>query len=51
MDEAVAAAFKAVGAKTLVEPVTVNDVVKLAFFQDPNGVSVELEAAMLERSR
>ncbi len=41
MDEA-AAAFKAVGAKTLVEPVTVNDVIKLAFFEDPNGVSVEL---------
>ena len=41
MDEA-AAAFKAVGAKTLVEPFTVDDVVKVAFFQDPNGVSVEL---------
>ena len=41
MDEAVAA-FKAVGAKTLVEPVTVNDVITLAFFEDPNGVSVEL---------
>ena len=41
MDEAVAA-FKAVGAKTLVEPVTVNDALKLAFFEDPNGVSVEV---------
>ena len=41
MDKAVAA-FKAVGAKTLVEPVTVNDVITLAFFEDPNGVSVEL---------
>ena len=46
MDEAVAA-FKAVGAKTLVEPVTVSDEIKLAFFEDPNGVSVEV----LERSR
>ena len=41
MDEAVAA-FKAAGAKTLVEPFVVNDVVRVAFFEDPNGVSVEL---------
>ncbi len=36
------AAFKAAGAPTLVEPFTVNEVVKVAFYQDPNGVSVEL---------
>ena len=41
MDEA-AAAFKAAGAKTLIEPFVVNEVVKVAFFEDPNGVSVEL---------
>ena len=41
MDEAVAA-FNAAGAKTLVEPFVVNDVVRVAFFEDPNGVSVEL---------
>lgn len=41
MDEA-AALFKAKGAKTLVEPFVVNKVVRVAFFQDPDGVSVEL---------
>ncbi len=41
MDEA-AALFKARGAKTLVEPFSVGPVVRVAFFQDPNGVSVEL---------
>ena len=41
MDEA-DAAFKAAGAPTLVEPFAVNEVVKVAFYQDPNGVSVEL---------
>jgi predicted enzyme related to lactoylglutathione lyase len=41
MDEA-DAAFKAVGAPTLIEPFNVNDVVKVAFYEDPNGVSVEL---------
>ncbi len=41
MDEA-DAAFKAAGAKTLTKPFTVNEVVKVAFFEDPNGVSVEL---------
>ena len=35
------AAFKAAGAPTLVEPFAVNEVVKVAFCQDPNGVSVE----------
>ncbi|MDE0829456.1 MAG: hypothetical protein OSB03_09665 [Vicinamibacterales bacterium] len=40
MDEA-DAAFKAAGAPTLVEPFAVNEVVKVAFCQDPNGVSVE----------
>ena len=41
MDEA-DAAFKAAGAPTLIEPFNVNDVVKVAFYEDPNGVSVEL---------
>ena len=41
MDEA-DAAFKAAGAKALTEPFTVNEVVKVAFFEDPNGMSVEL---------
>ena len=41
IDEAVAA-FRAVGAKTLIEPFTVAEVVHVAFFQDPNGVSVEV---------
>ena len=41
MDEAVAA-FGAVGARTLIEPFTVGGTVRVAFFEDPNGVSVEL---------
>ena len=41
MDEAVAA-FGAAGARTLVEPFTVGETVRVAFFEDPNGVSVEL---------
>jgi catechol 2,3-dioxygenase-like lactoylglutathione lyase family enzyme len=41
MDEA-DAAFKAAGAPTLVEPFDVNEFVKVAFYQDPDGVSVEL---------
>ena len=41
MDEAVAV-FKAAGAKTQVEPVKVNDALTLAFFEDPNGVSIEV---------
>ena len=40
--DAADAAFKAVGAKTLIEPFAVNEVVKVAFYEDPNGVSVEL---------
>lgn len=41
MDEA-DAAFKAAGAPTLVEPFSVNEFVQVAFYQDPDGVSVEL---------
>ena len=41
MDEAIVA-FKAVGAKTLIEPFVVADVVRVAFYEDPNGVSGEL---------
>ncbi len=36
------AAFNAVGAPTLVEPFAVNEFVKVAFYQDPDGVSVEV---------
>lgn len=36
------AAFKAAGAPTLVEPFAVNEFVKVAFYQDPDGVSVEV---------
>ncbi len=41
MDEAIAA-LKAVGAKTLIEPFTVGDTVRVVFYEDLNGVSVEL---------
>ena len=41
MDEAVDA-FKKVGAKTLIEPFTVGNTARVAFYEDPNGVSVEL---------
>ena len=41
MDEAIVA-FKAAGAKTLIEPFTVGGTVRVAFYADPNGVSVEL---------
>ena len=41
LDEA-DAAFKAAGAPTLVEPFAVNEFVKVAFYQDPDGVSVEV---------
>jgi catechol 2,3-dioxygenase-like lactoylglutathione lyase family enzyme len=46
MNEAVAS-LKAAGAKTLIEPFAATDTVNVAFFEDPDGVTVEV----IERTR